>query len=115
MWVSRHANVCPETELIAIEASATVCDDARHGLPPRLMAHQPTRFTAAQEPKPSPSPGIRITRPDIAPSCRWVGRAGSGPWWPPKHGRGWLAPDGWARPGRGCGWRTHGAASGPRP
>ena len=25
------------------------------------MAHQPTRFTAAQESKPSPSPGIRIT------------------------------------------------------
>src|SRR4051794_39185101 len=34
--------------------------NSRHGLPPRLMAHQPTRFTAAQESKPSPSPGIRI-------------------------------------------------------
>src|SRR3954452_12519421 len=33
----------------------------RHGSPPRLMAHQPTRFTAAQKSKPSPSPGIRIT------------------------------------------------------
>src|SRR5215204_1812383 len=32
----------------------------RHGLPPRLMAHQPTRFAAAQESKPSPSPGNRI-------------------------------------------------------
>jgi hypothetical protein len=26
------------------------------------MAHQPTRFATAQESKPSPSPGIRITR-----------------------------------------------------
>src|SRR4029453_13021151 len=34
--------------------------NSRHGLPPRLMAHQPTRFAAAQESKPSPSPGIRI-------------------------------------------------------
>src|SRR3954465_15565965 len=34
--------------------------NSRHDLPPRLMAHQPTRFTAAQESKPSPSPGIRI-------------------------------------------------------
>src|SRR3954451_23406799 len=33
----------------------------RHGLPPRLMAHQPTRFATAQESKPSPSSGIRIT------------------------------------------------------
>src|SRR5215218_2222931 len=32
----------------------------RHGLPPRLMAHQPTRFATAQESKPSPSPGIRV-------------------------------------------------------
>src|SRR4051812_39187360 len=32
----------------------------RHGLPPRLMAHQPTRFATAQESKPSPSSGIRI-------------------------------------------------------
>src|SRR3954451_17953015 len=36
--------------------------NARHGSPPRLMAHQPTRFAAAQESRPSPSPGIRITR-----------------------------------------------------
>src|SRR3954464_8554515 len=35
--------------------------NSRHGLPPRLMANQPTRFTAAQESKPSPSPGIRMT------------------------------------------------------
>src|SRR3954463_1328973 len=35
--------------------------NSRHGLPPRLMAHQPTRFATAQESKPSPSPGIRIT------------------------------------------------------
>src|SRR5215212_3686113 len=34
----------------------------RHGLPPRLMAHQSTRFANAQESKPSPSPGIRISR-----------------------------------------------------
>src|SRR4051812_10589249 len=34
--------------------------NSRHGLPPRLMAHQPTRFATAQESKPSPSPGIRI-------------------------------------------------------
>src|SRR3954462_12388139 len=36
--------------------------NSRHGLPPRLMAHQPTRFATAQESKPSPSPGIRVTR-----------------------------------------------------
>src|SRR3954451_9631653 len=36
--------------------------NSRHGLPPRLMAHQPTRFATAQESKPSPSPGIRIIR-----------------------------------------------------
>src|SRR3954453_5348243 len=35
--------------------------NSRHGLPPRLMAHQPTRFATAQESKPSPSPGIRMT------------------------------------------------------
>src|SRR3954447_10326460 len=35
--------------------------NSRHGLPPRLMAHQPTHFATAQESKPSPSPGIRIT------------------------------------------------------
>src|SRR3954454_12322201 len=35
--------------------------NARHGSPPRLMAHQPTRFAAAQESRPSPSPGIRMT------------------------------------------------------
>src|SRR3954471_7715144 len=34
--------------------------NSRHGLPPRLMAHQPTRFATAQESKPSPSPEIRI-------------------------------------------------------
>src|SRR5919107_2571671 len=34
----------------------------RHSLPPRLMAHEPTRFATAQESKPSPSPGIRMTR-----------------------------------------------------
>src|SRR4051812_48010537 len=33
----------------------------RHGSPPRLMAHQPTRFATAQESTPSPSPGPRIT------------------------------------------------------
>src|SRR3954451_22974382 len=67
-WLGPPVEVCPETELIAIEASATVRDDARHGLPPRLMAHQPTRFTAAQESKPSPSPGIRITPAERRPS-----------------------------------------------
>src|SRR4029450_9630762 len=38
--------------------------NSRHGLPPRLMAHQPTRFATAQESKPSPSPGIRIKQND---------------------------------------------------
>src|SRR3954453_6958271 len=33
----------------------------RHGSPPRLMAHQPTRFATAQESTPSPSPGARMT------------------------------------------------------
>src|SRR4051794_13377429 len=32
----------------------------RHGSPPRLMVHQPTRFATAQESKPSPSSGIRM-------------------------------------------------------
>src|SRR3954452_1436878 len=32
----------------------------RHSLPPRLRAHQPTRFATAQESTPSPSPGIRM-------------------------------------------------------
>src|SRR3954451_14375321 len=47
--------------------------NSRHGLPPRLMAHLPTRFTAAQESKPSPSPGIRMTpccdHPRSTPWC----------------------------------------------
>src|SRR3954453_24076198 len=34
----------------------------RHGSPPRLMAHQPTRFATAQESTPSPSPGARMTQ-----------------------------------------------------
>src|SRR4051795_4087636 len=32
----------------------------RHSLPPRLRAHQPTRFATAQESTPSPSPGPRM-------------------------------------------------------
>src|SRR3954465_11675840 len=36
--------------------------NSRHSLPPRLMAHQPTRFATAQESTPSPSPGIRMRR-----------------------------------------------------
>src|SRR3954454_8050823 len=40
---------------------AQMTSNPRHGLPPRLMAHQPTRFATAQESTPSPSPGIRIT------------------------------------------------------
>src|SRR3954447_19281973 len=39
---------------------AQMISNPRHGSPPRLMAHQPTRFATAQESKPSPSPGIRI-------------------------------------------------------
>jgi putative transposase len=35
------------------------------------MAHQPTRFTAAQESKPSPSPGIRIIR-TLKENLLWV-------------------------------------------
>src|SRR6185503_18086259 len=50
----------PEARLQVLHAQMT--SNARHGLPPRLMAHQPTRFTAAQESKPSPSPGIRMIR-----------------------------------------------------
>src|SRR4051794_12735145 len=43
----------------------------RHGLPPRLRAHQPTRFATAQESKPSPSPGIRMTAGfKLARQCR---------------------------------------------
>src|SRR3954471_21271738 len=34
----------------------------RHSPPPRLMAHQPTRFPTAQESTPSPSPGSRMRR-----------------------------------------------------
>src|SRR3954462_12295839 len=77
-WLGPPVEVCPEAELIAIEASATVRDDARHGLPPRLMAHQPTRFTAAQESKPSPSPGIRMSPsklPKLLPSVWMTGAA----------------------------------------
>src|SRR3954471_904621 len=43
----------------------------RHSLPPRLMAHQPTRFATAQESTPSPSPGARI-RVQIAPDLAIV-------------------------------------------
>jgi len=57
-WIARR----PEPRLQVLHAQMT--SNSRHGLPPRLMAHQPTRFTAAQESKPSPSPGIRMT------SCR---------------------------------------------
>src|SRR4051794_29699517 len=42
---------------------AQMTRNPRHSLPPRLMAHQPTRFATAQESTPSPSPGIRITPP----------------------------------------------------
>src|SRR5215207_486943 len=49
----------------------------RHGLPPRLMAHQPTRFATAQESKPSPSPGIRMTLTGIQhPPTRQEGHVG---------------------------------------
>src|SRR3954469_23505359 len=52
----------------------------RHGLPPRLMAHQPTRFATAQESKPSPSSGIRITcRLIHAVASRVVGTCVPGP------------------------------------
>jgi hypothetical protein len=44
-----------------------------------------------------------------------VGRAGSGPWWPPRRARASAAPSGWVRPDPNCGWRGHGAASGPKP
>ena len=40
---------------------AQMISNPRHGLPPRLRAHQPTRFATAQESKPSPSSGSRIT------------------------------------------------------
>src|SRR6185503_2819400 len=53
-WIARR----PEPRLQVLHAQMT--SNARHGLPPRLMANQSTRFTAAQESKPSPSPGIRI-------------------------------------------------------
>src|SRR4051795_2730089 len=42
---------------------AQMISNPRHSLPPRLMAHQPTRFATAQESTPSPSPGPRITHP----------------------------------------------------
>src|SRR6185369_9715559 len=56
-WIVRR----PEPRLQVLHAQMT--SNARHGLPPRLMANQSTRFTAAQESKPSPSPGIRMTAP----------------------------------------------------
>src|SRR4051795_7528071 len=40
---------------------AQMISNPRHSLPPRLMAHQPTRFATAQESKPSPSSGIRMS------------------------------------------------------
>jgi hypothetical protein len=69
-WIARR----PEPRLQVLHAQMT--SNSRHGLPPRLMAHQPTRFTAAQESKPSPSPGIRI-----------IGLAERTPLW------GWHPPD----------------------
>ena len=48
----------PEPRFQILDAQMT--RNPRHSLPPRLMAHQPTRFATAQESKPSPSPGIRI-------------------------------------------------------
>src|SRR4051794_3588030 len=48
---------------------AQMISNPRHGLPPRLTAHQPTRFATAQESKPSPSSGIRMT-PDLAEEFR---------------------------------------------
>src|SRR5215207_6310853 len=54
-----------------------------------------------------------LTPRDTGRSCRWVLRAGSGPWWPPRHGRAWLARGGWARRDPGCGWRGHDAARAP--
>src|SRR4051812_32852401 len=41
---------------------AQMISNPRHGSPPRLMAHQATRFAAAQESRPSPSTGIRMKR-----------------------------------------------------
>src|SRR3954454_24266958 len=55
-WIARR----PEARLQVLHAQMS--SNPRHGLPPRLMANQPTRFTAAQESKPNPSPGIRMTR-----------------------------------------------------
>src|SRR3954453_19045818 len=64
--------------------SAQMTSNSRHSLPPRLMAHQPTRFATAQESKPSPSPGIRMTpvdtrpaRPEANPSLRHSAAIGS--------------------------------------
>src|SRR4051794_35281413 len=58
---------------------AQMISNSRHGLPPRLMAHQPTRFATAQESKPSPSPGIRMTswtstpiRPRLTSPCATI-------------------------------------------
>src|SRR6185295_9775744 len=50
-WIARR----PEARLQVLHAQMT--SNARHGSPPRLMANQPTRFTAAQESKPNLSTG----------------------------------------------------------
>src|SRR3954465_3848017 len=37
----------------------------------------------------------RLTPQDTGRGCRWAGRAGSGPWWPPRLGRASAARGGW--------------------
>ena len=73
--------VCPETELMAIEDPATVCDGAfeigegreaqmirhmRHGSSPRLMALQPIRV-----PDPGESPADSISRSSYERTRYW--------------------------------------------
>src|SRR5215212_8154522 len=68
--------VCPKTELIAIEDPATVCDSAfqigegreaqmirhmRHGSSPGLMAPQPILSPNRRESLPTPLAGVRMT------------------------------------------------------
>src|SRR5215212_5179082 len=72
--------VCPKTELIAIEDPATVCDSAfqigegreaqmirhmRHGSSPGLMAPQPILGSNRRESLAIPSAGDRITTPPV--------------------------------------------------
>ena len=77
--------VCPETELMAIEDPATICDGSfeigegleaqmirhmRHGSSPRLIALQPILSLNRRESLPTRSAGDRMRRRRVNPTIR---------------------------------------------